>query len=85
MAYCEWITLPDGTKAIVRFSGKRPAACRWCGKPSTKLCDFRLSHPSQVTHKRTCDAPMCDQHAKSVGTNLDFCPDHANKEFELTP
>lgn len=75
--YCVEMALPGGARAFVRMSGKRPAACRWCGKPSTKLCDFVVSHPSQITHKKTCDAPMCDTHAKSVGVNKDHCPDHA--------
>lgn len=80
MPYCEWVDIPGAGKALVRMSGKRPPACRWCGKRSTKLCDFVVSHPNQVTHKRTCDAPMCDDHASHVGPNLDHCPDHAKQE-----
>lgn len=77
MAYCEYVELHNGGKALVRFAGKEPAKCRWCAKRSTKLCDFDISHPSQVTHRKTCDAPMCDEHAKSVGIDKDYCPQHA--------
>lgn len=80
MAYCKTISLSDGGFAIVRLAGKRPARCRWCAKDSTKLCDFRLSPPGQITHVRTCDAPMCDAHAKSVGNNRDYCPGHAGEK-----
>lgn len=80
MAYCVEMTIPGGRKALVRMSGKRPPNCKWCDRLSTKLCDFDISHPSQVTHRRTCDAPMCDTHATSVGVNRDYCPIHAPKE-----
>lgn len=80
MAYCTKVAMPGGGVALVRMSGKRPPACRWCGKQSTKLCDFVVSHPSQVTHKRTCDAPMCDEHASHIGPNVDYCPDHTTQE-----
>lgn len=79
MAYCSTVKLPDGTTALVRFGGKRPAKCRWCENDSSKLCDFVVSSPQQVTHKRTCDAPMCANHAKSVGVDRDYCPVHANE------
>lgn len=78
MAYCVNMKFPDGSVAIVRMAGKRPPNCLWCDSISTKLCDFSLSHPSQVTHRKTCDAPMCDRHAKSIGPNLDCCPEHAH-------
>lgn len=80
MAYCVEVELPGGGRALVRMSGKRPENCRWCNKPHTKLCDFVVSHPSQITHKRTCDAPMCDDHATHVGPDLDHCPVHAGKK-----
>jgi hypothetical protein len=66
--------------AIVCGRGARPPKCRFCDRQSTKLCDFVTSHQQQVTHKKTCDAPMCDVHAKSVGPNLDYCPDHAKEK-----
>jgi hypothetical protein len=81
MAYCEKIELPGGVVAFVRFAGKRPERkkCSWCDKWSTKLCDYRLSPAAQVTHVRTCDQPMCDDHATNVGPNRDLCPDHKDR------
>jgi len=45
--------------------------CRWCSQLSTQLCDFVMPNGT------TCDAPMCKGHAIKRGTNVDFCPDHA--------
>ena len=84
MAYCVTMRMPGGGTAILRMSGKRPPDCHWCANLSTKLCDYSISHPAQVTHRKTCDAPMCDAHAKSVGKNLDYCPEHAHLGAEQT-
>ena len=73
---CHWIKMPDGTVAHVRTSGYRAPKCS-CGRPSTKLCDFVVSSPQQVTHKKTCDKPLCDRCAVHAGTDLDFCSAHA--------
>lgn len=77
MPYCKTIEIPGGGHAIVRMSGKRPPDCRWCKQMSTKLCDYDISPSGQVTHRKTCDSPMCDAHAKSVGADRDYCPDHS--------
>jgi hypothetical protein len=79
MPYCVAMKLPNGGTALVRVAGKRPLNCRWCERLSTKLCDFDISPPNQVTHRRTCDAPMCDIHALPVGINKDYCLDHKEK------
>lgn len=61
---------------IVCSRGHRtPPACRWCGKPSTKLCDYPTSKNG------TCDAPICDAHAMKQGPNLDTCPDHPHMRY----
>lgn len=57
---------------IICGGARRRRRCRWCSAPSTKLCDFKAPGA-----KRTCDASMCDRHAKSIGPDLDRCPDHA--------
>jgi len=45
--------------------------CRFCSnRLYTRLCDF------VVARKKTCDAPMCDACATSVGPDLDYCPTH---------
>jgi hypothetical protein len=70
---CNMIDFGDGTTAIVCTRGRRQKPCRWCGRPHTKLCDFPLSGAKAG---KTCDAPMCDRCATSVGPNLDYCPPH---------
>jgi len=77
---CETITLPTGETAIVCSRGPRRPKCQ-CGAPSTKLCDFKLDEPiirggQQTRRKRTCDRPLCDGCAVSVGPDVDHCPDH---------
>jgi hypothetical protein len=69
--WSEWITLDDGTTAIVCGSGPRPRTkpCK-CGGWSTLLCDYPLS-PG-----KTCDAPLCRHCAVPMGRNRDWCPQH---------
>jgi hypothetical protein len=74
MPYCVNVKLPDGSTAM---SGKRKT-CFLCGKPCAKLCDFVISPPEQITHKKTCDRPMCESCAINGGAELDYCPEHAN-------
>lgn len=80
MTYCAVVDLPSGGKAFIRMAQWPFIHCRWCQNLSTKLCDFVVSHPSQVTHKKTCDAPMCDRHARNVGPDRDYCPVHLEQE-----
>lgn len=63
--------------AIVCGKFKEAAKCRWCGRPSTKLCDYPLSSRGELADGKTCDAPMCDAHARNAGPNKDLCPEHA--------
>jgi hypothetical protein len=72
--WSEWIRLEDGTTAIVCGSGPRPRAkpCK-CGARSTKLCDYPIGG------RKTCDAPLCDRCAVSMGRNRDWCPDHSQE------
>lgn len=57
--------------AVVCSRGqRRPPKCAFCDQLSTKLCDY------PVTQHKTCDAPICNAHAKKQGKNLDTCPDH---------
>jgi hypothetical protein len=51
-------------------SRERRKGCASCGRPSTKLCDF------DIGGGKTCDRAMCDQHAKRVGPNRDYCSQH---------
>lgn len=42
--------------------------CYICGMPATKLCDGVLSEKLINPLTGSCDRPMCDLHAKTVGT-----------------
>jgi hypothetical protein len=67
---CTPLKLDDGVIAIMCRSGRRQR-CKFCSTGScTKLCD----HP---VRSGTCDAPMCDRCATSVGPEMDYCPPHA--------
>lgn len=50
-----------------------------CGAISTILCDYELEDGS------TCDAPLCHQHAKTVGRNRHLCPTHAGLQAQRQP
>jgi len=85
LAIGESIAFPSGTSfkrieddsqrlghvAILCTRGRRTTRCKYCGQPSTKLCDFK------VARKATCDTPLCDRCATSGGSNIDYCRPHA--------
>ncbi len=48
-----------------------------CGRPATKLCDFKLTGAKTG---KTCDRALCKHHALSVGVDVDFCPPHYELE-----
>lgn len=83
-----WIRMPDGSPCHIRMAKPRTRKCSICGRPSTRLCDGIVSPPAspeapcngQVTHKRTCDKPLCDNCAHHVpGKDLDYCGACADK------
>lgn len=71
MKRCIPFKLPDGGRAIVCGSFPRPKPCVVCGVASTALCDYK--GPRGM---KTCDAPLCEEHRKHVGPDLDVCPLH---------
>jgi hypothetical protein len=80
MSPCHWIRMPNGTVAHVRMPKPRAKHCYKCGRPANKLCDGIVSPPEQITHKRTCDKPLCDVCAHHVpGKDLDYCGECADK------
>lgn len=77
MSPCIHVHLGDGVHALVKVPKQRQTPCSFChSRPFTKLCDFVVSSPQQVTHVRTCDRKMCDKCATSVGEDKDYCPNH---------
>lgn len=84
-----------GTMCHLKFGGKAaknpPAPCAArlattnpivpsirCAAISTLLCDHEL------TDGKTCDAPLCPDHAKQVGPDRHLCPRHA-EQLERQP
>lgn len=61
---------PDG--AIGFMCGDLGPHCNepGCGAPGDNLCD------SPMGKGKTCDLPLCDEHAREVGENRHFCPVH---------
>lgn len=70
---CETVKIGNAV-AIVCSRGRRSRKRCACGRPATKLCDHR-----DVGRRKTCDEPLCDQHAVRIGANIDFCPLHARE------
>lgn len=83
---CRTIHDDDGRMVGVACGPGPGKTCRFCRaeskrtRKSTKLCDWKTSSTS------TCDAPMCAEHATSVGParfgvvrapmDKDLCPPH---------
>ena len=84
MSPCHWMNI-NGTVVHLNMTKRRAKKCGQCGRPSTKLCDGIVSQPEavapeQITHKRTCDKPLCDNCAHHVpGKDLDYCGPCADK------
>ena len=72
---CRTVSLPGGGYAIVCGGhGPRQKPCVYCGKPSSKLCDF----PIEGAKGETCDRPLCERCAVHVeGKDEDYCHAHA--------
>lgn len=69
MSPCEMVKIGQGY-AILCTGNPRRRRCRFCASWSTKLCDW------PIRLGKTCDVPICDEHATPVGENLDYCPTH---------
>ncbi len=65
---CRWINV-DGVTAIVCGPKPRRKRCS-CGKPGEYLCDWKIGGG------KTCDKPICDEHAEEVAEDKHLCPEH---------
>ena len=81
---CRVLRDPKTGQSVGIACGPGPAkTCRFCrselkrNRKSTKLCDWK------TTANSTCDAPMCDEHATSVGPEKDLCPPHNARLEEI--
>ncbi len=80
---CSNIKLGNGVTMIACGRGVNPRKCSYCSRTHTKLCDFvvgfktmLMSNPPQNGDPRTCDKPLCDACARSVGEDKDHCRIH---------
>lgn len=58
--------LPAPCSASILIEGKDAL----CLAPSSFLCDGHHN----TNRSGTCDTPLCDRHATSIGPNRDLCP-----------
>lgn len=72
---CQPIRLPGGGTAIV-CSSRRRQRCG-CGRPATRLCDWRV----EGKRSGTCDRPLCTSCASSPAPDKDLCAEHV-RAFE---
>lgn len=56
--------------------GRQPKPCAYCGRPSSRLCDFPVK-VGDLGHKTTCDAPLCDRCTTKIAGDGDLCRTHA--------
>jgi hypothetical protein len=61
--------------APTTLDGKRVRCCAI----SSFLCDWDLSDG------KTCDAPLCHDHAVEIGRDRHLCPRHAAQRAEIQP
>lgn len=78
----------NGLRMHIKFGGrgKPPAPCaarvgmgeqtRQCCDISGFLCDWPTSHG------KTCDAPLCINHAREVARNRNYCPAHHHQALQ---
>lgn len=67
---CTVMKLPGGGTAIVKHAAPRKRRCAFCDAWSGFLCD------APVGPGKTCDAPMCGEHAYIMGPDIHHCPHH---------
>lgn len=73
---CRTVKIGDQV-GIVCSRGQRPRKCSACReRRATKLCDYVVGFHSGVQDPNTCDKPLCDRCAVSVGQDRDYCPSH---------
>jgi hypothetical protein len=60
----------NGVGAIVCGPRPRSKKCCACAKPGELLCDWKIGGG------KTCDKPICAEHAQHVDDDKDLCPEH---------
>lgn len=67
---CEPVKLQGGGRAIVCSRGQRRKRCFACDLLESYQCDWKMGGG------KTCDRPLCPDHAKQVGPDKHLCPEH---------
>jgi hypothetical protein len=70
---CNIYRSDDGKIQVIVCGRGRSKRCK-CGRPATKLCDYKLTGPKTGL---TCDVPLCNHCSTSAGPDFDLCPVHA--------
>lgn len=68
---CTVVKIPGGGTAIVKHAKPRRRCCGFCRLTwDGFLCDH------EIGPGKTCDAPMCKQHAAEMAPDFHLCPNH---------
>jgi hypothetical protein len=86
---CERVQIPGGPVAIVcGLRRKKAAACKFCGQPSSKLCDWKCERFELVPYR---DVKVGDTVRRAVDSNrpnatvmsIEGSPDSATLRFTI--
>jgi hypothetical protein len=64
------IAVRESAKTAMFICGDLGGHCTECAAPGDNLCDY------PVGDGKTCDRPLCDDHAKQVANDVHYCRDH---------
>lgn len=63
-------SIRKGGKHVGFICGQLGPHCADCGSVGDSLCDY------PVGHGKTCDRPMCGDHAAAIGPDIHYCASH---------
>lgn len=71
---CTVLDLGGGARAIVCGPRRRSKPCVECGRPSSRLCDWKLQGAKAG---QTCSRALCERCTTSPAPDKDLCRAHA--------
>jgi hypothetical protein len=71
---CNTVKLRNGFTAIACSGRQREKQCAYCGRASSRLCDFPVQRAGKPA---TCDAALCERCTWSISEGRDLCRAHA--------
>ncbi len=63
-------SVKDSVGANIFMKGDLGPHCTECAAPGNNLCDY------PVGNDKTCDRPLCDEHARLAASDTHYCRDH---------